>query len=633
MLVNLLERSWRVATTWLLIAVMAVAALALVLDGGRPAVAAGDCQYEPYQPYGDPCPPAELTLTTTPSQTEALAGWWLSDRATLSGGSNPTGTLTFTLHAPSDEACTTAAFTAVVSVNGARDYYSWEGTQTGSPEATAVGVWRWKVAYSGDAQHAPVSSGCGDETVTVSKAGVYLSIYSPSGQQQTIPGGLTVYGSAGGYRPTGAVTVRLFAPSDPNCTGTPVLEQMFPFNGSWGVGIYASIPSTNALGVWKWQADYPGDALNEPAALPCGQTYVEVGKAYPWMSAGISPSSTEVGNAVSVGGSLLGGYQLSGDVTVKLFGPSDQGCTTPLETRAAQVAGDGTFGTSFTVSAVGTWRVTTEYAGDDLNNPAAASCGQLTADATKASPSLVPAASPTAAETGSVLQAFTLVHGGYGPTGRVLFRLYGPNAQTCDGLPAYTEETAITGSSAVTATGFAVQSEGTWRWTATYTGDANNNGSASACDGAQVTVVAKLPKPPKDPGGTPVSRRVYYDCIDDHTITVPYDSRLVLRMGWAAMTEKQVDGFLKGTQTRAAVDGVPVARAAGYWSKAVSDGAGGWVTRWIYDTRKVVTASSPPFTVEFEVVATKVVTDGITTWDPGDVVVPIGGPCLVTGAP
>jgi hypothetical protein len=619
------------AAIWLLAAVMAFAAVALVFDGRRPAVAAGDCQYDPYQPYGDPCPPAELTLTTAPVPAEALAGWWLSDRATLSGGTSPTGTLTFALFAPGDEACTTPVFTAQVNVNGARDYYSWEGTTSGSPEATAVGVWRWTVAYSGDTQNGPLSSACGDELVTVSKAGVYLYLSSASGQQQTIPNGLTVYGGAGGYRPTGAVTVRLFAPDDPSCTGTPALEQEFPFNGAWSVNIYASIASTDALGVWKWQADYPGDDLNEAVALPCGQTYVDVGKAQPSLAAGVSPSSTEVGADVSVGGSLTGGYQPEGSVTVRLFGPGDDSCSSPVETRDVAIATDGGFGTAFTLAAVGSWRMTAEYAGDDFNYPASAACGQMVALATKATPSLVAAASPTTAEPGTTLQAFTLVYGGYGPTGRVAFRLYGPSDTSCAGLPAYIEEAEVAGSSAHTTTGFVAPSEGTWRWTATYLGDDNNNVIASPCADAPVAVVSKLPKPPKNPGGTPFTTNIYFNCIDDHSIGVPYGGRLVLRLGWAALTENQVDGFLHGTRTTAVIDGVPVKHADTYWGKTISDGSGGWVTRWIYDTGRVVTADSQPFTVEFEVVATKVVTDGVGTWYPGEVVVPIGGPCLVDG--
>jgi hypothetical protein len=109
-----------------------------------------------------------------------------------------------------------------------------------------------------------------------------------------------------------------------------------------------------------------------------------------------------------------------------------------------------------------------------------------------------------------------------------------------------------------------------------------------------VAVVTKIPKPPKNPGGTPFQTNIYFNCIDDHNIGVPYGGRLVLRLGWAALTEKQVDGFLHGTRTRAVIDGVPVPHAATYWGQSVSDGAGGWVTRWIYDTGRVVTAGSQP---------------------------------------
>jgi hypothetical protein len=151
----------------------------------------------------------------------------------------------------------------------------------------------------------------------------------------------------------------------------------------------------------------------------------------------------------------------------------------------------------------------------------------------------------------------------------VAFRLYGPSDSSCGGLPAYIEEAEVAGSSAATTTGFVVPSEGTWRWTATYLGDENNNVSASTCDHAPVAVVTKVPKPPKNPGGTPFQTNIYFNCIDDHNIGVPYGGRLVLRLGWAALTEKQVDGFLHGTRTRAVIDGVPVPHAATHWGQSV----------------------------------------------------------------
>jgi hypothetical protein len=310
MITNRLERSWRTTAMWMLTALIAVCAVALVFDGGRPAVAAGDCQYQPYAPYGDPCPPAELTLSIA-APTEGVVGNGLGARATLSGGANPTGTLTFTLHPPGDERCATPSYTSSVRVDGAREYTDGEGGSVAIP--TSAGIWRWKVVYSGDASHGSLATGCDEALVTVSKAPMFLYLYSPFGQQQSIPGGLTVYGASGGYQPTGAVTVRLFGPNDPTCTGAPAHEQAFRFDGASFVNIDASVQSTDQLGVWRWQADYPGDASHEAVALPCGQTYVDVGRARPYLTAGAFPGSVAVGGSASVGGSIFGGYQPTGD--------------------------------------------------------------------------------------------------------------------------------------------------------------------------------------------------------------------------------------------------------------------------------------------------------------------------------
>jgi hypothetical protein len=293
---------------------------------------------------------------------------------------------------------------------------------------------------------------------------------------------------------------------------------------------------------------------------------------------------------------------------------------------------NGSFATTFTPTRVGAWRVTTSYPGDAWNNPASTWCGMIGFDVSKASPTVFPAATPTTAQTGGRLQAFTLVQGGYQTGGRVSFRLYRPDDPTCVGLPAHIEEASVVGGAASTSTGFVAPSEGTWRWQAVYLGDANNDGTTSGCDQAPVSVVAKLGTPPRDPGGTPFVTNVYFNCVDDHNIGVPYGSRPVLRLGFATKTEKQVKAFLGGVATRAVVDGVPVGNADQYWGKPfLSSSTGLWTTTWEYDTARVVTAYTQPFTVEFQEVATKAGTDGFTSWNAGDVLISTGGPCLVAG--
>ncbi len=85
----------------------------------------------------------------------------VTDTATVSGGVNPTGTVTFTLY-PSAADCT-AGTNAVgtpstVTLSG--------GKATSAPiHLTAAGTYQWRAKYNGDANNASVSSNCGDEPV------------------------------------------------------------------------------------------------------------------------------------------------------------------------------------------------------------------------------------------------------------------------------------------------------------------------------------------------------------------------------------------------------------------------------------------------------------------------------------
>ena len=71
--------------------------------------------------------------------TSGPLGTNLKNTATLTGGYQPTGTVTFRLYSPSQTACTgTPQHTETVSVNGAGTYT----TPTGYA-ANARGTWRW----------------------------------------------------------------------------------------------------------------------------------------------------------------------------------------------------------------------------------------------------------------------------------------------------------------------------------------------------------------------------------------------------------------------------------------------------------------------------------------------------------
>ncbi|MEA2297356.1 MAG: hypothetical protein QOF77_292, partial [Solirubrobacteraceae bacterium] len=110
--------------------------------------------------------PAQPAIVTQASPT-VRAGNPITDTATLSGGVNPTGTITFTLFGPNNVGCTGAAiFTSTRPVAGNGNYTS------GPFTPTLAGTYRWVAVYSGDANNATVTSSCNaaNEAVVVSPA-------------------------------------------------------------------------------------------------------------------------------------------------------------------------------------------------------------------------------------------------------------------------------------------------------------------------------------------------------------------------------------------------------------------------------------------------------------------------------
>jgi hypothetical protein len=105
------------------------------------------------------CQPPGVTTKPNPSQGDV--GAVLNDSATLTGGVNLTGTLTFELFDPSDSGCSgEPRYTQVVQVQG-------EGTYVTSPgfAADVVGTWRWTVIYSGDANNPGAVSQCSEPVI------------------------------------------------------------------------------------------------------------------------------------------------------------------------------------------------------------------------------------------------------------------------------------------------------------------------------------------------------------------------------------------------------------------------------------------------------------------------------------
>ena len=96
--------------------------------------------------------PLLITQVFSPGVTFGVA---ISDTATLSGGTRPTGHITFNLYGPNDATCSnTPIFTSQVAVNGDGNYFS------GPFTPPSAGTYRWIANYSGDANNASITNTC-----------------------------------------------------------------------------------------------------------------------------------------------------------------------------------------------------------------------------------------------------------------------------------------------------------------------------------------------------------------------------------------------------------------------------------------------------------------------------------------
>src|SRR5208337_1087009 len=138
------------------------------------------------------------TINTTQTPPSATVGTSIADKATVSGGDNPTGTVTFNLY-NNATGSGTPLFTDTETLSGGM------ATSKGYI-AAATGTDYWVATYNGDSNNAAVSSGTASEPVVISPA-------TPTINTSQQPASATVGSSiadkatvSGGYNPTGTVT-------------------------------------------------------------------------------------------------------------------------------------------------------------------------------------------------------------------------------------------------------------------------------------------------------------------------------------------------------------------------------------------------------------------------------------------
>ena len=181
----------------------------------------------------------------------------LTDSAILSGGSNATGSITFTLTAPDGSTSTVGT----VSVTGAGTY------NAPTVLATEVGTYTWHASYSGDSlNNSAIDNGQNDSLTTIKAAAAISNTASFQAGSGNVAGSAILTDSAilsGGYHLGGTITFTLTAPDGSTSTvGTVSVT---------GAGTYnAPTVLATQVGTYTWHISYSGDSLNN-SALDNGQ--------------------------------------------------------------------------------------------------------------------------------------------------------------------------------------------------------------------------------------------------------------------------------------------------------------------------------------------------------------------------
>jgi hypothetical protein len=461
-----------------------------------------------------------ISTVATPASPSALPVA-SSDTATLSGGSAPTGTITFSLFGPNNATCAgTPIFTSTATVSGNGTYPS------GSFTATAPGTYAWIVTYGGDANNSPASSACGDpeETVTVNKATpAVVTVAAPAGATNPVPAAITDAATlSGGSAPTGTVTFNLFGPDDPTCSGAPVFTSSATVsgNGTYGSGSFTALTP----GTYGWVVSYGGDASNTAATSACGAANegVAITPAQPSLSTVAAPAgaTSPAPAAITDEATVAGGSAPTGTITFNLFGPNNAACTgTPIFTSTATVSGNGTYDSgSFTATQPGAYGWTVSYGGDDSNAAAGSSCNAAneTVTLTPAPPTITTVAAPAAATPlpASVTDTATLA-GGSSPTGTITFNLFGPGNAGCTGTPTFSSTVTATGDGSYTSSVFTAVSPGGYGWVVSYSGDASNASVSSACGAPSEAVSIGQAQPTIETAASPATPQTVPAAITD----------------------------------------------------------------------------------------------------------------------
>jgi hypothetical protein len=411
------------------------------------------------------------SISTTQQPATAAIGSSIADKATVSGGYNPSGTVTFNLY---DNSGGTGAplFTDTEPLSS--------GSATSAGYATtAIGTYYWVASYSGDTNNNAVSSNTGDEPVTVTKA-------TPSVSTTQQPAAAAIGSSiadkatvTGGHTPTGTVTFRLY--NNSTATGSPLFTDTKPLSSGSATSA-GYVPA--ATGKYYWVATYNGDSTNNTASSGSSDEPVTIATAVPTIATTQQPATVMVGSSVADQATVSAGLSPTGTVTFALYNNS-AGTGAPLYTDTEPLSSGSATSASYTTALAGTFYWVATYNGDSNNAIVSSGTADEPVTVTKATPSLKTKRLPGSAKVGKAIKEKATVSGGYHPGGKVTFKLYKNKKAT--GKPVFTSTKSLSHGSA-TSGSYKPKTAGKYYWVVTYNGDTNNVSVSSGKSSQGVSV-------------------------------------------------------------------------------------------------------------------------------------------------
>ena len=450
---------------------------------------AGDSNYTATD---SPCEPLTINkvtpaISTTPS-AGGIVGIQIYDTANVTGGLNPTGTVTFNLYGVSDTTCSgSAIFTDTANLVGG-------SATSGNYTTTAAGTYHWKATYNGDSNNNSVTSPCADEPVTTNKATPTLTtdIHNDASHAivTSVSAGSTVHDKAsisGGLNPSGSVDFTFYSSGD--CTtGGAAAGSGIPLVS--GVAHPSSSEGPLNAGSYSFKAHYNGDANNNAVDSACEPLTVTklntttTTQVHNPAHADITGQSVALGTTIHDSATVapqVGSMTITGNVTYHFFTTGD--CTgTPTD----QTVAVGTESNTQTPGS-GSYSYKADYSGDSNYNSSTGICEPVTISKSQLDVSTNVHDSNHAVVTNTSVPLNSVVHdqanltgtiGGFTPPA-ITFTFYENNYCTGEG-----SSVANTGadSGGVRSADSSALLAGSYSYKASVAGDDNYLGDNSDCE-------------------------------------------------------------------------------------------------------------------------------------------------------